>query len=160
MLGVALTHRHKHKHTQAPPALTYGDLKCQTLERSSAARLMPPSCGWRRNCTRDGIGQIWYGLFVLGSVRPSVLSPFSLYLPSFLPPLLHCDKYWDTQMHLRQLLLSSSRVKEKRKSGKEITELNSAVCQPPFLGSWDSPRILTKARCSTGCYWQRVVKWI
>lgn len=58
MLGVALTHRHKHKHTQAPPALTYGDLKCQTLERSSAARLMPPSCGWRRNCTRDGIGQI------------------------------------------------------------------------------------------------------
>lgn len=118
-LGVTLTRRHKHKHAQAP-------LKSGRLESAGA---LPGSCRHHvaigGTAPRTGDRQICYGLLCLPSSSPSSLSLslFPLLLPSsshfplpFFPPtFLHCDKHWDTKMHLRRLVLLSSLVEGEEK---------------------------------------------
>lgn len=71
------------QHTQAPRGWKEGHLKGQAGERPSAAMLMPPSCGRRRYCTRNGFSRIC--LFFPLRLSPSI---FLLSLPYSLHPFL------------------------------------------------------------------------
>lgn len=64
--------------TQAPRASKEGHLKGQAGERPSAAMLMPPSCGRRRYCTRNGFCRIclFFPLALFLALFLSSSSPF------------------------------------------------------------------------------------